>query len=295
MWPPDQSWRAPVGDFPPPWASAWGDDPYGLWADLTVNGITQRMRWIEPSGPEGFLMGSAQKERDAIANSDVQRWANECESEPTRMVVAEGFWLADTPCTQAFWQAVMGDNPSDFINKPDSALRPVEQVTWHNVEKFILRCASTPEWGCEDRLGLPTEAQWEYAARAGSTTAFWWGDEANPAMANWNYEQGGTTPVKCYPTNPWGLFDVHGNVWEWCADPWQQRLDAPEVKPDPGARVLRGGSWFYHPGLARSAYRSGGHQGDRFHFLGFRFALRSSSHQGAEPQQGVLRPGEPAR
>ncbi|TDM09089.1 MAG: hypothetical protein C4K60_07050 [Ideonella sp. MAG2] len=288
MWPPDQAWRAPVGDFPPPWASAWGDDPYGLWADLTVNGITQRMRWIEPSGPEGFLMGAPQAERDAITDTDFRKRANERESEPTKTLIAEGFWLADTPCTQAIWQAVMGANPSDFKDKPDSAQRPVEQVNWEDVKKFFLRFASSPEWGCEDRLGLPTEAQWEYATRAGSRTAYWWGDDANNAMANWADDQRGTTPVKRYPANPWGLFDVHGNVWEWCADPWRQRLDAQEVKSDQGACVVRGGSWVTRPERARSAFRNGGGRGHRNRYLGFRFALRSSSHQGVEPQQGFL-------
>ncbi|MDZ7811641.1 MAG: formylglycine-generating enzyme family protein [Ideonella sp.] len=239
-------------------------------------------------------MGAPQAERDAIKDADYRKWANERESEPTLTVIAEGFWLADSPCTQAFWHTVMGDTPSHFKDAPDRAERPVEEVTWDDVEKFVLRFASTPEWGCERRLGLPTEAQWEYAARAGSRTAFWWGEDANSAMANWDGEQRGTTPVKRYPANPWGLFDVHGNVWEWCADLWRQRLDSPEVEPDQGARVVRGGSWGHHPGRARSACRRRGHQGLRHRTLGFRFALRSSSHQGAEPQQGVLRPGGPA-
>ena len=293
MWTPDEAWRAPVGDFPPPWASAWGDDPYGLWADLTVNGITQRMRWIEPSGAEGFSMGSTKKEREAIENKDYRRWANEHETDPRPVLIAQGFWLADTPCTQAFWQAVMGDNPSEFKEQPDSALRPVERVDWDDVNKFILRLASPPEWGSERCLGLPTEAQWEYAARAARLTAYWWGDEPNSALASWNQEQRGTTPVKRYPANPWGLFDVHGNVWEWCADPWVKRLDALEARPDPDARVVRGGSWAFHTAGARSAFRDRRPRGYGSHTLGFRFALRSSS-PGAEPQEGVG-PGGPAR
>jgi formylglycine-generating enzyme len=294
MWTADEAWRAPVGDFPPPWASAWGDDPYGLWADLTVNGVTQRMRWIEPSGPEGFLMGAPQAERDAITNADYRKWANERENKPTKTLIAEGFWLADTPCIQALWQAVMGDNPSSFKDQLDSPLRPVEQVTWDDLEKFILRFASTPEWGCERRLGLPTEAQWEYAARAGSTTAYWWGDETSSAMTNWDGEQGGTTPVKCYPANPFGLFDVHGNVWEWCEDPWRKRLASPEVKQDVGGQVVRGGSWDHHPASARSAYRIRRQLGARYPHQGFRFALRSSGQQGLGPHQG-FGPGGPAR
>jgi hypothetical protein len=124
MWPDADRWRAPVGDFPPPWASAWGDDRFGLWADLVINGVTQRMRWIEPSGPEGFLMGAPQAERDAIADKDVRKYANETEHEPRRVLMQQGFWLADTPCTQAFWLAVMGDNPSRFKDVAQAALCP---------------------------------------------------------------------------------------------------------------------------------------------------------------------------
>lgn len=286
MWPTDQAWRAPAGDFPPPWACAWGDDHFGLWADLTVNGATQRLRWIEPSGPEGFWMGAPQAERDAIEDSDVQVWANGSESEPMRVMVDEGFWLADTPCTQGFWRAVMGGNPSHFSDHSDADQRPVEEVSWQDVERFILRFNATPDWGCEDRLGLPTERQWEYAARAGNRTAYWWGNVADSSMANWNREQGGTTPVKYYPANPWGLFDVHGNVWEWCADPWQARLDKPEAEPDAGSRMLRGGSWIRHSDYARSADRGRRRSVSRDLHLGFRFSLRSSSLQRAESPHG---------
>lgn len=278
MWPASDAWRAPVGDFPPPWASAWGDDQFGLWADLTVNGATQRMRWIEPSGPEGFGMGSAPEERNSIKNRNVGEWVNESESALTTVVIPQGLWLADTPCTQAFWRAVIGKNPSHFQDRPDAALRPVEQVTWDDVETFFVRFAAAFDWGCAVRLGLPTESQWEYAARAGSNAAFWWGDEANSVMANWNDELGETTPVKRYPANPWGLFDVHGNVWEWCADPWRWPLDAPDAQPAPETRVVRGASWILHSDLARSASRDWRHQSNRYHDLGFRFALKSSSH-----------------
>jgi len=294
MWPPSEAWRAPVGDFPPHWASAWGDDQYGLWADLTVNGVTQRMRWIEPSGPEGFWMGSTQEERQTIRDKNLRNWANERESVPINVVIPQGFWLADTPCTQAFWQAVMVQNPSHFQDRPDAALQPVEQVSWEDVEIFVLRFAATPELLCADRMGLPSESQWEYAARAGSRTTYWWGSEATSAMANLNQKQGGTTPVKRYPANPWGLFDVHGNVWEWCADPWQQRLDMSSAQSQSTDRVVRGGSWVADPEDARSACRSWWHQSFRSRNLGFRFAIRSSSHQETEPRL-ALGPGGPKR
>jgi sulfatase modifying factor 1 len=276
MWPPEDAWRAPIGDFPPAWASAWGDDPYGLWADLTVNGVTQRMRWIEPSGPEGFWMGSTQAERDAIENKDVGEWANQHEHTPRREIVEQGFWLADTQCTQAFWSAVVGENPSHFHDRPDAAERPVENVSWDAVmEQFIARFSQRPDWGTEGRLCLPSEAEWEYAARAGTRTAYWWGDAPEDMRANWSRLREGTTPVKDYAPNPWGLYDVHGNVWEWCSDVWRDRRDAPEALPDEGFRVVRGGSWFYLPGDARAAFRNWRPRSSAFRSGGFRFALRS--------------------
>jgi sulfatase modifying factor 1 len=277
MWPVEDLWRAPVGDFPPPWASAWGDDLYGLWADLTVNGVTQRMRWIEPSGPEGFWMGSTQAERDAIENKDVGEWASQHEHTPRREIVEQGFWLADTQCTQAFWSAVVGENPSHFHDRPDAAERPVENVSWDAVmEQFIARFSQRPDWGTEGRLCLPTEVEWEYGARAGTRTAYWWGDRPD-ARANWNQQHRGTTPVKDYAPNPWGLYDVHGNVWEWCSDVWRPRRDAPEARPDEEFRVIRGGSWLNPPGFAHAAYRSRWLRWYVQESLGFRFALRSTS------------------
>lgn len=284
LWPETDRWRAPVGDFPPPWASAWGDDRFGLWADLTVRGVTQRMRWIEPSGEAGFLMGSPQAERDAIRNKHVRDWANNSEHEPRCVIITKGFWLADTPCTQAFWLVLMGINPSHFRDATDAPQRPVEQVHFDDVGRFLTVLASLPGAQLKGRVALPTEVEWEYAARAGSITAYWWGDDMRPAMANidadggksWNAGQG-TSPVARYPANPWGLFDIHGNVWEWCADSWQQRLARPDGEPPLSTRVVRGGSWLSLPGYARSAYRGWRSRDDRGRVQGFRVLLRSSS------------------
>lgn len=283
MWSAEDRWRAPVGDFPPSWASAWGDDVYGLWADLTVNGVTQRMRWIEPSGPEGFWMGSTKQERDAIKHQHVREWANRLEHEPMSVQLQHGFWLADTLCTQALWQAVTGKNPSHFSKGRDAPERPVESVRWNDVdEQFVKRFAQTPAWGTGDRLCLPSEEQWEYAARAGTRSAYWWSDAWDETRGNadvtgerrWDDKEG-TTPVHRYAPNPWGLFDVHGNVWEWCSSPWRPRWDAPEARSDEDARVVRGGSWISHPGGARAACRSGWLREYADRARGFRFALRS--------------------
>lgn len=289
LWPVADEWRAPVGDFPPPWASAWGDDPYGLWADLTVNGATQRMRWIEPSGSEGFWMGSTKQERAAIKHKQVREWANSREHEPMQVVIAKGFWLADTPCTQVFWQAVTGKNPSHFSKGGEAPERPVENVSWNDVdERFVRRFAQTPAWGTDDRLCLPSEEQWEYAARAGTRSAYWWGDDWDAARGNanvtgersWNDEEG-TTPVHRHAPNPWGLFDMHGNVWEFCSDIWQARRDAQEARPDEEGRMVRGGSWFDRSGLARAACRDKGHRRVVGRDQGFRFALRSPARPDA--------------
>jgi formylglycine-generating enzyme required for sulfatase activity len=270
-------------DNRPTWASASGKDDYGHWADLTVNGVTQRMRWIPPTGPEGFWMGSPAAERAAIQHEGIREWADRVEHSPRREHVAAGFWLADTPCTQAFWRAVVDLDPSHFSAGADAPEHPVESVSWDGVmDQFIPRLAACPGWSERDEVCVPTEVEWEYACRAGTRTAYWWGDvwdlqrgnADDTGLRDWNDDEG-TSPVKRYPANPWGLYDMHGNVWEWCADVWQPRRDAPEARTDADLRLVRGGSWFNHPGLARAAYRSRWHRRIAGQDLGFRFALRS--------------------
>ena len=181
MWPDHDRWRAPVGDFPPRWASAWGDDRYGLWADLTVAGVTQRLRWIEPTGPEGFWMGTD----EAVWRRWPKDYRDLCKDELPRhrVVLSRGFWLADTPCTQALWQAVTaGPNPSQFAQAEDVAQRPVEQVSWDDIdEQFVPGLATNRLPLDRVQITLPTEAEWEWACRAGSETAYAWGDEIGRA------------------------------------------------------------------------------------------------------------------
>lgn len=282
-WSATDHWRAPVGNWPPAWASAWGSDRFGLWADLVVNGVTQRLRWIEPSGPAGFLMGSTPAERKAIQHEEAREWADQHEHEPQPIVVEQGFWLADTPCTQAFWvQVADGQNsPSMFQQGTEAGQRPVEQVTWDDVQGWFEQLVRhAPETA--GLTALPTEVQWEYACRSGTTTAYWWGDEFNDGKANvdvkgdrdWEGSKGATTPVKRYPPNPWGLYDMHGNVWEWCEDIWCERLDEGGGA-DPSLRAVRGGSWVDDPGGARSAYRGWRLRTLQNQSQGFRLSLRS--------------------
>ncbi|MGZ0019426.1 formylglycine-generating enzyme family protein [Nitrosomonas sp. wSCUT-2] len=253
--------------IPPAWAAAWGQDAFGFFADLLVHDIRQRFRWIAPGS---FLMGSPENE--------TQRYSDETQHPVT---LTQGFWLADTACTQALWQAVMDDNPSHF--KGDPGL-PVERVSWLDVQQFIERLnALFP--GLQARL--PSEAQWEYACRAGTQTAFAFGDNITPEQVNYdgNYPYAGgskglfrekTVPVKSLSANPWGLYEMHGNVWEWCTDwfgdyPRQAVID-PVGPGDGEHRVVRGGSWISRARYARSAYRGRYVPDDRYSRIGFRLA-----------------------
>jgi sulfatase modifying factor 1 len=223
-------------EFPEPWAYDWGEDDYGLFMGFTYNGVRQDFRWIEPGT---FLMGSPADESE--------RYGDET---PHQVTLTKGFWLADIPVTQALWEAVMGDNPSRF----KGANRPVENIRWNEAQAFIRRMN---DMKAELRLRLPTEAQWEYACRAGTTLRYAFGDELTPEQANFKASQ--TVEVASYLPNDWGLYDMHGNVWEWCQDGYGDYSSELVVDPqgaDSGARrVLRGGSWLVGGGLCRSAFR----------------------------------------
>jgi formylglycine-generating enzyme required for sulfatase activity len=287
-WPQEDKDRAPVNDFPPAWASSWGDDRYGLWADLVVGGVAQRMRWIEPTMGDGFWMGAPQTERDAIQDRDVRKWANEHESLPHLVHIKQGFWMADTPCTQHFWQAVTGDKPYHF--KEDADRYPAGGISQQGALEFCKKLDySLSRPGI---ASLPTEAQWEYACRADSITAYWWADQFDPAMANakdrfWSWEtkpdeDDGVTPVMSYPPNPWGLYDMHGNVTEWCDGEWAQKI-APKKNSEnivfiKGEAPVRGGMCRHHPARARAAFRQNLSAHATVTSIGFRFVLKSKDY-----------------
>ena len=275
-WPAEVAHRAPVNDFPPTWASAWGDDRYGLWADLVVGDVTRRMRWIEPTMGDGFWMGSPQAERDAIQDKEIRKWANIRESLPHLVHIENGFWLADTPCTRALWTSTMHSKAFDATAL---AQHPIVGVAYKDVLTFFQALKERiPAIGL---AYLPSEAQWEYACRADTRTAYWWGDTFDPSRANVAYEENNTnalnketTPVKKYQPNPWGLYDMHGNVGEWCAGKWPMRTDPTSAASQVnvlGVAAVRGGAWGFHPARARAAFRldmpfhnSGTTQGFRF-------------------------------
>ena len=231
-----------------------------------------------PAG--SFLMGSPQHEPE--------RWDVEG---PQREVTLRAFFLAQTPITQAQWQVVAGWNKEERELQPDparfkAANRPVEQVSWHEAIEFCRRLSLRTG----KSYGLPSEAQWEYACRAGTTTPFHFGATLTPDLSNYygkytycsgpngTYRQQ-TTEVATFSANSWGLYDMHGNVNEWCADHWHDSYDcAPEDEQpwfipavgDEVKRLMRGGSWSDRPYACRSAFRSRADPSSRLVNVGFR-------------------------
>ncbi len=216
---------------------------------------------------------------------------------PMHRVRLEGFLIGQTPITQAQWRAVarqvpplgqswereLALNPSHFTGQPDSDQRPVEQVSWHDAMEFCRRLSALSG----DAYKLPSEAQWEYACRAGSTTPFAFGETITTELANYDgndtYAKGPkgefrqqTTPVGMFAANAWGLQDMHGNVWEWCLDHWHGSYEGAPfdgsawVSGGEQGRLLRGGSWLGLPGFCRSADRGRLRPDDAGSGVGFR-------------------------
>jgi formylglycine-generating enzyme required for sulfatase activity len=185
--------------------------------------------------------------------------------------VSKPFYLGIHEVTQGQWETIMGSNPSTF--KGD-ANRPVETISWEEVQKFIAKL-STREGSTKYRL--PTEAEWEYAARAGSTTTYSFGDDSSQLGQHaWFRGNAGNTthPVGTLQPNAWGLYDMHGNVWEWVRD-WYGKYPAEPVTDPPGpasgsGRVIRGGGWGGDARDCRSAYRYSNAPGYSVGYLGFR-------------------------
>jgi formylglycine-generating enzyme required for sulfatase activity len=269
----------------------FGEDAFGVYADLSVKKVTQRFRWIEPGS---FWMGSPEDEPEREWSG--QELAKDSETRH-KVTLSQGFWLADTAVSQAFWQAVMGDNPSHFKNNPE---HPVERVSWQDTQVFTDKLNSLfPGLSAK----LPSEAQWEYACRAGTDTPFSFGANISPEQVNYNgkypyagvgkgLNRGQTVPVKSLPANPWGLYEMHGNVWDWCEDVWQRQLPAEPVT-DPlitkvggvTARVVRGGSWFDLDMNVRSAIRDWFSPAYCDSYLGFRLALGHAELRPGEAQE----------
>ncbi len=229
--------------------------------------------------PDGsFLMGSPETEEGRIDGESDQHW-----------VTVPRFFMGKYPITQAQWQAVAALPPVNCSLNPQpsyfqGANRPVERVSWHDAQEFCARLSV--KTGRSYRL--PTEAEWEYAARAGTNTPFCFGETITTDLANYNgsYSYGfgssgihrqETTDVSSFPANAFGLHDLHGNVWEWSADVWQTDYDVAlldgavgDYRDDNLRRLLCGGAWVSNPKTCRSAYRHNFAPGDRVFNIGFR-------------------------
>ena len=212
-----------------------------------------------PAG--SFTMGSRMSPKEIVARfGGKEEWYKP--ERPHRTVkIQSRFYLQTTPVTQGQWQSVMEDNPSVFKDSGEDC--PVENVSWEDAQRFIEKLSSLEK---TKACRLPTEAEWEYACRAGTKTHFYTGDtEKDLDEAGWYFENSDrrTHPVKEKKPNAWGLYDMHGNVWEWVEDDWHGSYEgAPDDgrawidNPRGSSRVLRGGSWRYVALDCRSASRN---------------------------------------
>ena len=205
------------------------------------NGIKFEMILI-PAGK--FMMGSPKKEKD--------RYDGETQH---KVALTKPFYMGKYEVTQEQWESVMGNNPS---SRTKGAKLPVTDVSWNDCKKFIKKLNGITK----GKYRLPTEAEWEYACRAGTTTAYSFGDEITPKDANYDDSKlGKPVEVGSYKPNAFGLFDMHGNVWEWCEDRYAKYPDGAVMDPKGPAkgedRVLRGGSFYGDGSIARSSGRNG--------------------------------------
>lgn len=201
-----------------------------------------------PAG--SFVMGSPADEKARDGDEGPQR----------EVTISEPYYLAVHEVTQTLWTHVMGENPATFRELPDHERAPVETVSWQRSQLFLKRLSAK----VPGHFRLPTEAEWEYAARAGTTTRFYWGKDAEGwrthryAWAN-SRSFARPHPVGQKKPNPWGFYDMSGNVWEWTRDwygPYPDTAQVDPTGPEDGTRkVFRGGSWYDFPPAQRSANR----------------------------------------
>jgi formylglycine-generating enzyme required for sulfatase activity len=238
------------------------------WSIVLPGNVALDLVWIAPGN---FTMGSPASETGHIPDERPQ----------TQVILTKGFWLGKYEVTQEQYQALVGTNPSNFKEVGKDA--PVETVSWDDAMAFCQKLNAQERASGRLPAGytftLPTEAQWEYACRAGTTGPYYATDLG--AIAWYADNSGSTThPVGTKQPNAWGLYDMLGNVWEWCADwsgPYPDGSVTDPVGPLSGAsRVLRGGSWHIVAADCRSACRRDNDPGSRNFYFGFRLALSFS-------------------
>ena len=250
---------------------AYGNEKGEFTGVVTLpGGVQLKMIKVEPGS---FMMGS----ENGFNN----------EKPVHRVTLTKPYYLGETEVTQAQWRAVMGNNPSLF--QGDN--RPVERVSWDDAMAFCQKLNDLGRAPKGWKFTLPTEAQWEFACRAGTTTNYSYGDASDVQKMNFdgNYPYGGgskgvyrqeTVAVKSLGyKNAWGFYDMHGNVYEWCLDWYGSRSYSSGAVTDPqgpdsgSRRVLRGGGWHNRARRCRSASRDDDGPGFRFSYFGFRLAL----------------------
>ena len=238
------------------------------WCPATTSAMWQKLS----QGGDFFWMGSPESESER-KSGEVRH----------RVRLTQGFWMGKYEVTQQQWGAVMETNPSDFKGSD----RPVECVRWEECQEFIRKINAMGRV----YVAMPTEAQWEYACRAGTSTPYNFGSSLNGDMANCDgrrpygmssgFYMGETSSVGKYPPNGWGLCDMHGNVWEWCQD-WNGGYEGDATDPTGpstgNVRVCRGGSWLKSARRCRSAYRGSHAPDDCYNSLGLRLVCSIVSH-----------------
>lgn len=286
-----------------------------------TNSLGMKFRLIPPGE---FLMGSTPEEIEAalkVAGED-QIWRERIQSEAPqhKVILTKPVYVGVTEVTQTQYEQVMGNNPSHFaasgegkeaVAGLETGNHPVETVSWNDAAEFCIKLSQQEELKpLYSRTGetvaplegtgyrLATEAEWEHACRAGTTTRFWSGDHDNDLIAaGWfaSNASGRTHAVGELRSNPFGLSDIHGNVWEWVQDCWDPEfyhrfVENPAVGPyNPihagSQRVFRGGYWFYHASHCRSSHRFSHDPSHRYQFIGFRVALPVGAVKQAVQQQ----------
>lgn len=229
-----------------------------------VNGVSFTMVYVEGGT---FTMGATSEQED-----DAQSW-----EKPAHEVSVKDYYIGETEVTQLLWEAVMMSNPSYFNGSSEVSMRcPVDRVTWDDCQEFIRRLNVLTG----ERFRLPTEAEWEYAARGGCySKGYKYSGSDDPDNCAWyignSYER--TQPVACLQRNELGLFDMSGNVWEWCQD-WYGKYSSEKQNnptgPDSGSeRVIRGGGWYFKARECRVSYRNSSEPSFLTADVGLRLAL----------------------